>query len=39
MSAGGRQGATVVFENDGSKPSEILRFDFKTGPVTSSGQR
>jgi hypothetical protein len=32
-------GTAVVFENHGSESSEFLRFDFKTGPVTSSGQR
>lgn len=32
-------GVTVVFDNDGSEPGEFLRFDFKTGPLQSSGQR
>lgn len=31
-------GTAVVFKSDGSEPSEVLRFDFKTGPV-QSGQR
>ena len=32
-------GTAFAFENGGSEPSEFLRFDFKTGPTTSSEQR
>lgn len=32
-------GSTTTLENAGSDASEFLRFDFKTGPLTSSVQR